>query len=119
MSFGVDADRALNGHLEPGERVDVIVTYSSGSEAYTEVVVAGAAVVESDEGDGGALRTSGRIVLTLALPEGSDVLALAHAVRVGDVTVVRTTGTPGADDPGAYRPAAPVGDEGGEKPDEG
>ena len=33
FSFPVDRDRALNGDLRPGERVDVLATYGSGSDA--------------------------------------------------------------------------------------
>ena len=35
---------------------------------------------------------SASVVLTVALPEGADTLALAHATRVAELSVVRTTG---------------------------
>lgn len=108
LSFGLDTDRVVNGRLDAGERVDVLVTYGSGADAYTEAVVRGVRVVEISQGDSGTLTASGRTVLTLALPQAADALAVTHAVRAGEVTIVRTTfADAAAPAPDRYRPAAP------------
>ena len=91
MSFAVDADRAVDGGLQVGERVDVLATFGTGEDATTEIVVRGAQVLAATRNDGGI--GSRTLVLTLALDDSDDVLALTHAVRAGEVTVVRTTGT--------------------------
>jgi Flp pilus assembly protein CpaB len=110
LSFAIDTERAVNGRLDPGERVDVLVTYGTGADAYTAVVVTGAEVVDVDEDSGGALGVSGGTVLTLALPDAEDALAVTHAVRAGEVTVVRTTLAGDAGNAGEgsteYRPPA-------------
>ncbi|MGH9184590.1 MAG: SAF domain-containing protein [Acidimicrobiales bacterium] len=107
LSFAVDADRAVNGDLAPGEVVDVLVTYGTGDTAWTEVVVRGAMVIAVDDGHGGALTIDGTTVLTLGLPGAADVLPAAHAVRAGDVTVVRTTTSDQGGDATTYRPDPP------------
>ncbi len=116
LSFGLDTDRVVNGRLDPGERVDVAVTYGSGTDAYTEAVVSAARVVAVDGAGGGTLGPSDRTVLTLAVPQAADVLALTHAVRAGEVTVIRSTfAPPAAIAPGPYRPGGGGGGtQGGE-----
>ncbi len=122
LSFALDTDRVVNGRLDAGERVDVLVTYGTGTDAFTEAVVRNARVSEVDGGDGTTFTTSGRTVLTLALPQGSDALALTHAVRAGEVTVVRTTvADPSQPAPDQYRPAPDdtAAGEGGSGGDQG
>lgn len=110
LSFALDTDRVVNGRLDPGERVDVLVTYGSGLDAYTEAVTRDARVVEVDGRDGGTFSASSRTVLTLALDQPGDVLLLTHAVRAGEVTVVRTTfADPASPAPDRYPPS----DDGG------
>lgn len=107
LSFAVPADRAVNGTLRPGERVDVLATYGTGTAAETHVVVRGALLLGNDDGVE-AIGASTR-VLTVALDDADDVLALTHATRAGEVTVVRaTTADGGTAGPGSYR--APSGD---------
>jgi Flp pilus assembly protein CpaB len=77
------------GRLKPGERVDVFVTY----DARTASVVRGAEVVEIDAGDSGSLTSERGITLVVAVPSGDAVAAVVHALRTGDVTVVRSTFT--------------------------
>lgn len=105
LSFAVPVDRAVNGTLLPGERIDVLATYGTGSAAHTTVVVRGALVLGNDEGEQ-AIGASTR-VLTVALEDPDDVLRVTHAVRAGEVTVVRATtgGPPGELD--EYRPEVP------------
>lgn len=75
------------GRLKQGERVDVFVTYDDT----TTSVVRGAEVVEISADDGGSLTSSRDITLVVAVPSGGAVAALVHALRTGDVTVVRST----------------------------
>jgi hypothetical protein len=49
---------------------------------------------------------SSAVVLTVALSERADSLALAHATRAAELSVVRTTGaTTDDNDPTTYRPS--------------
>lgn len=111
LSFAVPADRAVNGTLRPGETVDVLATYGTGTAAETVVVVRGALLLGNDEGRE-AIGTATR-VLTVALDEPDDVLALTHAARAGEVTVVRATTAGGpAPESDSYRVPSPGGDGG-------
>jgi Flp pilus assembly protein CpaB len=74
------------GRLKPGERVDVFVTY----DARTTTVVRGAEVVEIGADDGGSLTSDRDVTLVIAVPTGDAVAAVVHALRTGDVTVVRS-----------------------------
>ena len=75
------------GRLKEGERVDVFVTY----EERTQSVVQGAQVVQIGTEDDGSLTGDREISLVVAVPSGDAVAALVHALRTGDVTVVRST----------------------------
>lgn len=88
LSFPIDVADALAGTIERGERVDVLVTYG-GDDAVTEIVVRGAVVAEI-RGDGDD--AGGQVVVLLSIPDDADLLALATAVRRGELTLVRTTG---------------------------
>jgi Flp pilus assembly protein CpaB len=108
LSFAIEADRAVAGSLRPGERVDVLATFGSGSDSYTVVVVHQAHVL-SIARDGGALAGDGEVV-RLAVPTSGDALALTHEVNAGEVTLVRSTGTAGGQVGETYRaPAAEPG----------
>jgi Flp pilus assembly protein CpaB len=75
------------GRLKEGERVDVFVTY----DERTASVVRGAEVVQIGAEDDGSLTSDREITLVVAVPSGDAVAALVHALRTGDVTVVRST----------------------------
>jgi Flp pilus assembly protein CpaB len=122
VSLALPRDRALDGRLRSGDRVDVFVTYDD----YTAAVVNGAEVVSVGEAGGSALGPAGDVTVTLALEAASRRAQLVHAVRVGEVTLVRSTqaverppGTgvvrtpsspPAADAPGdVFRPEASSG----------
>jgi Flp pilus assembly protein CpaB len=75
------------GHLKQGERVDVFVT----RDDRTTSVVRGAQVVQiGTEGDG-TLTSEREVSVVVAAPSGEAAAALVHALRTGDVTVVRST----------------------------
>lgn len=84
------------GRLKQGERVDVFVTY----DERTTSVVRGAEVVEIGADGDGSLTSDREITLVVAVPSGDAVAAVVHALRTGDVTVVRSTFAEAtADDP--------------------
>jgi Flp pilus assembly protein CpaB len=87
VSFALPRDRALDGRLRSGDRVDVFVTYDD----YTTAVVDGAAVVSVGESGGSALGPAGEVTVTLALEAAGRRAQLVHAVRAGEVTLVRST----------------------------
>gem|GEM_PF-1978771 len=74
------------GRLGIGDRVDVFVT----DEDRTSSVVRGATVVHLAEG-GGGLAAGREVRLVVAVEDDASVAALVHALRTGDVTVVRST----------------------------
>ena len=87
------------GRLKPGERVDVFVTY----DERTTSVVRGAQVVQIEAEDSASLTSDREISLVVAVPSGETVAALVHALRTGDVTVVRSTfADASSDDPLRY-----------------
>lgn len=91
FSFPVDRERAVDGALKPGETVDLLGTYGSGGEAYTEVLARGSTVIAVQSNGRSGIGGSGGLVLTVALASADEVLDLAHAAQVADLTVVRAT----------------------------
>ena len=75
------------GRLKEGERVDVFATYDDR----TSSVVRGAEVVQIGVDDDGSLTSNREVTLVVAVPSGDAVAAVVHALRTGDVTVVRST----------------------------
>ena len=105
VSFPVD--RTHLGPLKQGERIDVLATFGNGDEAWTSVVLRQALVVAVDRSKS-SLGDSGSPVITVAVADVADELALAHAVALGKLTVVVATGAPPASGPPpTYRPRAP------------
>ena len=111
FSLALDTSRVGGGRLESGDVVDVLATYGTGADAYTIVVLRDARVIDA-QGIEDSIGTSHGLTVTLALDDRADTLALAHAVDVGQLTVVRTT-TADADDAehDPYRPSDPAVDE--------
>jgi len=108
FSFALERERAVNAALERGEVVDVVATYGTGEAARTVVTARGASVLDIERGEDGGLAAGGMVVLTLAVTAPDEVLALAHAADVAEVTVVRATRT-GATLPARYRPDETAG----------
>ena len=92
VSFPVDRGRL--GRVKQGERVDVVATYGTGADAYTAVVLREALVTEIDRG-GSSLGDNGNTVLTVAVDDPADELAMAHALQLAKLTVVMTSGSSG------------------------
>ena len=91
FSFPIDRDSALNGDLRSGERVDVLATYGSGTDAATTVLARDANVIRSTDAKSGTLGSSGKLIITLALASADQLLDAAHAAQVASITVVRST----------------------------
>ena len=89
IAFPVPVER-ISARTVNGDRVTVLTTASSGGADSTEVAVEDG-VVLSWVADADAIGGSGVGVLTLAVNDAETAIGLAHMVRTGDVTVVRTT----------------------------
>lgn len=92
LAFALDRDRALNGRIQPGERVDLVATFGAGAEARTEVVVRGVRVVALDAPTSASVATSAKVTITLAFVAEADVLRAANALEVAKVTLSRSAG---------------------------
>jgi SAF domain len=89
LTIAVHADRLPPG-LRRGERVAVLATTGTGTDARTEVTVQRAMVLHVGE-PGDTLATRGATRLTLALAVPTDVIETAHAAQVAEITLVRMT----------------------------
>ena len=102
LSFTLERGR-LSAGMKQGERADLLATYGSGSDAYTVAVVRQAHVVAIERPRTSA-GENGPATVTVAVDDPNDALALAHAIQLGKVTVVRATGAPPlAGGPATYR----------------
>jgi Flp pilus assembly protein CpaB len=110
LSFDVDVARAVAGSLEPGERVDVAVTYGQGGDAYT-LYVARHVLLSDTTAAGGGLDGEA-LILTLSVPDDERVLALVQAFNTGQVVVSRAAAGAGDADSSVppYAPPGSVGD---------
>ena len=92
LSFTLERGRVALG-IKQGERADLLATYGTSNDAFTVVVVRHALLVaierpRTSTGDTGAA------TVTVAVEDPADALALAHAIQLGKVTLVRATGAP-------------------------
>jgi len=89
FSFPVDRERAANGHLQPGERVDVLATFGTGDSARTDVVATGVRLLALEELGRATIGSNGKVVVTVALAADTDVVRATQASEVAAVTVIR------------------------------
>lgn len=87
IAITLPRDQIAVGRLKQGERVDVFVTY----DERTTSVVRGAEVVQIGSRDDGSLTSERELSVVIAVTSAEDVAALVHALRTGEVTVVRST----------------------------
>lgn len=107
VSVPIETARALGDSLAPGELVDVVATFGTGSEAFSVTVVSRARIV-SKQATGGALGDHKTEVVTLGLADADSAIALAHAVAAGEISFIRVTGSNAATSPPAiYRAPQP------------
>ena len=90
LSFTLERGR-LGAGVKQGERADLLATYGTGGDAFTTAVVRQAMLVAIERPRAG---DPGPTIVTVAVEEAGDALALAHALQLGKVTVVRATGAP-------------------------
>lgn len=107
VSFSVDATRALNGRIRPGERIDVLATYGD----YTQYVLGDVTVVDTSAAGDDALGTTAAIGFVVDVGDRDAERALAHAAAAATLSVARTTGAPdeGPVDVEPYFPPGPDG----------
>ncbi len=87
VALTLPRDQIAVGHLQRGDAVDVFVT----TDDRTSSVVRGAKVVLIGTDRDRSLTSSREMTIVVAVPSGDLVVALVHALRTGDVTVVRST----------------------------
>jgi Flp pilus assembly protein CpaB len=98
VAITLPRDQIAVGRLREGERVDVYVTY----DERTRSVVRGVAIVQISAGSDRSLTSDNEVSLVVALGTAQDVVALVHALRTGDVTVVRSTFADAGSEPLVY-----------------
>jgi Flp pilus assembly protein CpaB len=92
LTFTLDRGRVSPG-IKNGERADLLATYGTGNDAFTTVVVRQALLVAVERPRTSA-GDNGPATVTVAVDDPNDALALAHAVTLGKITLVRATGAP-------------------------
>ena len=105
VAMTLPRDQVAVGRLREGERVDVYVTY----DEHTSSVVRGVAVVQISTGSDRSLTSDRDVSLVVALGSAQDVVALVHALRTGDVTVVRSTFASADSEPLVFEAGAGTG----------
>lgn len=93
FSFPIEAAFAAGGRLRSSDRVDVIATFGTGTSADTQVIATDVLIAHVDRPNASLGSTRDRLVITLAVDGGVDTVRLARAVAVGNVMLIRTTGT--------------------------
>jgi len=106
LTFSVERGHMTSG-LKQGERVDILATYGTGSDALTSIVVRQAVVVSLEKPRSSLGEGSG-VAVTIGLDKPDDVLAMAHASQLAKVTLVRSTGAPPLPETSGYRPTPAV-----------
>jgi Flp pilus assembly protein CpaB len=108
LSFPVDRAH-LSTNLREGERVDVLATFGTGNDAVTTSVLRQAVVIALQR-EASGLSDGGAVIVTLAVADQAEEMALAHAVQLAKLTLVRATGAPpAAGPPPSYRLPTPGG----------
>jgi Flp pilus assembly protein CpaB len=87
IALSLPREQLAVGRLRAGDRVDVFVTY----EERTVAVVQGAEVLQLVASEEGSLTSSREVELVVAVESGDLLTALVHALRTGEITVVRST----------------------------
>ncbi len=95
LSIALDVDRSVDGRLQAGDLVDVLVTYGTGTGSTSQVVATRAKLLGVPASAEGSLGSGRRQTLTLEVSDLDDALHLVNATRAGEVTLIRTTGFQG------------------------
>jgi len=112
VALSLPREQVAVGRLRVGDRLDVYVT----ADDATSAVVHGVPVVQLSTGDDDVLGSGRDVRLVVAVASPDAVADLVHALRTGEVTVVRSTFAnevaatePGATDDGEGGTGAPAG----------
>ena len=92
LSFTLERGRVSPG-VKEGERADLLATHGTGNDAVTSVVVRNALIVAIERARS-ASGDTGPSTVTVSVDDPADALALAHAIQLGKITLVRATGAP-------------------------
>lgn len=87
VALTLPREQVAVGRLKQGERVDVFVT----REDRTTSVARAVQVVQIGSDSDASLTSERQVSLVVAAPSAEGAAALVHALRTGDVTVVRST----------------------------
>lgn len=90
VSFTLPRDRAVDGRLRSGDRVDVFVTRDDHTSPVLEYIQ----LVDIRDAGGSSLVASIDVTVTVGLEDATRRADLIQAVRAGDVTLVRSTNQP-------------------------
>ena len=91
FSFPIGREHALDGDLRAGDSVDVLATFSTGLDAETAVLARSVRIDTVDTSDA-STSADGRLVITATFTTIDQILDVAHAAQVADLTLIRTTG---------------------------
>lgn len=90
VSFTLPRDRAVDGRLRSGDRVDVFVT----RDDHTTLVLERIQLIAIRDAGGSSLVAGTDVTVTVSLEDAPRRADLIQAVRAGDVTLVRSTHQP-------------------------
>jgi Flp pilus assembly protein CpaB len=97
MSFPIDAARALNGDIDPGDRIDIVATLDGQGGKQTDTVLPGMQVI-SVIGAGSTGGSNSTLVIKVALTDPAQQNVLAQVSNTAQLFVVRAndvaTGAP-------------------------
>ena len=91
VSFAIEPARAVNGTLRAGERIDLLATFGSGTQACTHLIAADVPIVNIAEATGSLVSQAGGLTVTVQVDDADQGVAVAHASNAGAMTLVRTT----------------------------
>lgn len=87
VAITLPRDQIAVGHLQAGDLVDVFVT----RDDETTSVATRATVVRLGDHRDQSLTSSRDLTIVIAVPSGDVIVDIVHALRTGEVTVVRST----------------------------
>jgi hypothetical protein len=102
VAITLPRENVATGRLEVGDRVDVFQT----TEAGTSTVARGVQVIDLTVSDSDDLGAEGDVEVVVTIPADDDVGELVHALRVADITIVRSTFAEPSDEQISFTPDA-------------
>lgn len=83
FSFAITSARALAGQVFPGDRVDLVATYTDGGASFTGYLAREVPILSTDVNETG-------LVLTIAVEDPALVLRIVNALETADLYVLRS-----------------------------